>query len=41
MLLNIRSQEYLKVLFLGLVFSIAIYGRLLVVYFWDLELKKY
>ena len=40
MLLNIGSQGYLKVLYLGLVFRIKIHGRLQVVYFWALELKK-
>ena len=39
MLLCIRSQGYLKVLYLGLVFSIEIYGRLQVVYFRHYSLK--
>ena len=38
--LNISSQGYLKLLYLGLVFSIEIYGKLQVVYFLALELKK-
>ena len=40
MLLNIRSQRYQKVLYIGLVFSIDIYCRLQVVYFQALELKN-
>ena len=39
-LLNIRAQGYLKVVYLGLVFCIEIYGWLQVVYFRALELKK-
>ena len=41
MFLNIRSQRYLKVLYLGLVFNIEIYDRLPVVHFRALELKKH
>ena len=40
MFLNIRSQKYLKVLYLGLVFSNEIYGRLQEVHFRTLEPKN-
>ena len=40
MFFNIGSQRCLKELYVGLVFSVEIYGRLQVVHFQALDIKK-